>query len=517
MVTNVKNNKRKHEEIASSTDAVVKKDKKDKKDKKNKKEKSKSKHKKSRYNPEELENGSKSSKSSKSGSRIETLSPEVLQSLKNEPPYTFVNTMQVEHAVSKFVEMYKIIQELSPNLAAYQNLIKNKDNTELDLVPALSRYMLKLAAELKTLDILNKCQPLKAISEYEANFKDGDANPTLKGITQEDIDMLKNASKTIMNKDTEAASTGKPASNGNDSAHKKSSSSWPPPLPQIKDAAIRARVFTHKSLVKDKDFLSEQAKLNSHNEMLEFLGDAALYFAVTRIIYRRFPEFDDGQLTELRMQLVNNERLKTFSVAYGLSDKLRTSIKLMENEIYKQGKRKVEADIFEAYIGGLVEDNPTTYAQVIEEWLEILMNPTIDQLTKTSIKLQKPQAINLDAKRQLYSLIGYAALGLCYKVVKGKDQKDPIFIVECRVGDGTVLGVGRGKNVKMAGTNAAENVLANKELVAKYISQRAAIPRNVSMVSKNGTPPPKLDDKKKPAPADDKQIVMGKDGQFIMK
>ena len=75
------------------------------------------------------------------------------------------------------------------------------------------------------------------------------------------------------------------------------SSSWPPPIPEIKNPTIRARVFIHKSLVKNKNFLSENAKLSAHNEMLEFLGDAALYFAVTKIIYKKFPYFDDGQLT----------------------------------------------------------------------------------------------------------------------------------------------------------------------------------------------------------------------------
>lgn len=496
--------KRKIEEIdpSGSFEAGSKMHKKHKKDKKHKKEK---KHKKSKSNHELTE------------SDLTTLAAV----LKDEPKYTYVNILQIEHAATKFVEMYKKLIESSPSLGAYQNLVDNKANLDLDIIPALSRYMLKLGAELKTLDILNKDPILKAVQHYEELYDENNSKPLIPGNSQTEIDLLRkfiaeqSGDKTVNEKSVDNK-TSVEMSTINKTAI------WPPPIPQIKDAAIRARVFTHKSLVKNRNFLSEKAKLSSHNEMLEFLGDAALYFAVTKIIYKKFPYFDDGQLTELRMQLVNNERLKTFSIAYRLKESLKCGLNLLDDEGYRHGKRKIEADIFEAYIGGLVEDNPSNYAQVIEDWLEKLMDPTIQLLTRTSIKLKQPEKTNLDAKRQLYSLIGYAALGLNYKVVKSKTQYDPTFIVECRIGDGTVLGVGTGKNIKLAGSNAAENVLANKALVEEYASKRAAIPRSDSVVTRNAKskqneePANKTTGKFSPI-NNGKKIVIGKDGQASME
>lgn len=475
----------------------------------------------------------KKDKKSKKSKKIKTLEgklepveetidiAEVKNFLKDEPKYSYLNIIQIEHAATKFIEMYKKILDISPTLGSYQNLVKNKAKLDLDIVPSLSRYMLRLAAEVKTLYILKKDPVLQKLPNFEENFDpNNNDNPILPGILNNDVQLLINLLDEDDSQDV------KESSNVNKKEKvftKNESLSWPPPIPEIRNPTIRARVFTHKSLVKNKNFLSENAKLNSHNEMLEFLGDAALYFAVTRIIYKKFPYFDDGQLTELRIQLVNNERLKKFSLAYGLRDKLKCGPGLLNDDTYKHGKRKLEADVFEAYIGGLVEDNPTNYAELIENWLEKLMEPTIKELTATNIKLQSPETTNLNAKRQLYSLIGYAALGLSYRVIKRRTPDDPSFVVECRIADGTVLGIGRGKNVKIAGSKAAESVLANKALVEEYANKRAAIPRSQTIISLNKSNKvvnsPKDTGKNSVGltKSNDKQIVMGEAGELILK
>ncbi|CAL9738392.1 ribonuclease 3 [Monosporozyma servazzii] len=386
--------------------------------------------------------------------------------LKDEPAYTYLNVIQIESAVSKFVEMYKKIIAASPYLSSYQKLVEDKAKLKLDSVPALSRYMVKFAAELKTIDLLNKDPVLKKVETYETLFDENDINPIFPAISTDDVELLKKALEANVEKVEKSSQE----NTTNNIASIKRVSSWPPPIPEIKNAAIRARVFTHQSLVKNQNFLTEKDKLNSYNERLEFLGDAALYFAVTRIIYTEFPHFDEGQLTELRTQLVNNERLKKFSVAYGLKEELKCSNDLLSGAADTRRKRKMEADVFEAYIGGLVEDNPDNHGEVIENWLESLMNPTIQESITSIIRLQQPEITTPDTKDQL--LMGYATLGLCFKVVKDQTPTDPIIVVECLIADGTVLGVGKGTNVKMAGVNAAENVMANIPLIEEYADKK---------------------------------------------
>jgi ribonuclease-3 len=45
------------------------------------------------------------------------------------------------------------------------------------------------------------------------------------------------------------------------------------------------------------------------NEQLEFLGDAVLSFVVSQELFRRFPEYEEGELSKLRAHIVSARRL----------------------------------------------------------------------------------------------------------------------------------------------------------------------------------------------------------------
>lgn len=437
--------------------------KKDKKDKKNKKENT------SKKSKSECQN--KIPTDTEDAKTIESVElNKLVLALREESKDTTNRVIQIECAISKFVEMYKKIIATSPYLSSYQRLVENKAELDLDMVPALSRYMVKFAAELETLSLFDKRPVLKKLESYDTLSDVKDTNSNLPGIPTGAVETLKKVPEVEVKK-VNKSSQKKQTEQG---TSQRSVSSWPPPIPEIKDPAIRARVFTHRSLVNAQNLSTKMAKVNLHNEKLEFFGDAALYFAVTRIIYRQFPHLNEGQLTTLRTQLVNNKRLKLFSSAYGLKERLKCSDDFLKGATYAGSKNKIDADAFEAYIGGLVEDNPHNCGEVIENWLEALMNPTIQELTTSSIKLQQPEMTNPAAKTQLYSLIGYIGSGLCYRVVKRNKSTDRIVVVECIIGDGTVLGVGKGKTEKIASSNAAENVLANKPLVEEYVNKKLA-------------------------------------------
>ena len=46
-----------------------------------------------------------------------------------------------------------------------------------------------------------------------------------------------------------------------------------------------------------------------HNERLEFLGDAVLNLAVSNLLYERFADSDEGDLTRIRAHLVREDSL----------------------------------------------------------------------------------------------------------------------------------------------------------------------------------------------------------------
>ncbi|MBI5469239.1 MAG: ribonuclease III [Deltaproteobacteria bacterium] len=79
----------------------------------------------------------------------------------------------------------------------------------------------------------------------------------------------------------------------------------------LKDTGLLKKVFVHTS------FLNEKAgKGLESNERLEFLGDSILGSAISRMLFDRFPDADEGTLTSLRARLVNKKTLA--SIAAGL-------------------------------------------------------------------------------------------------------------------------------------------------------------------------------------------------------
>jgi ribonuclease-3 len=55
---------------------------------------------------------------------------------------------------------------------------------------------------------------------------------------------------------------------------------------------------------------------------LEFVGDAVLGLAVTELLYKRFPDRNEGELTRMRASLVSRQRMAALGVELGLDEYL---------------------------------------------------------------------------------------------------------------------------------------------------------------------------------------------------
>lgn len=94
------------------------------------------------------------------------------------------------------------------------------------------------------------------------------------------------------------------------------------------------------------------------NEQLEFLGDAVLGLVVTEHLYRTYPDLNEGDLTQLRAQLVSRKHLGRIARTLQLGEALR----LGKGEERNGGRRKaallsnaLEALIAAMYLDGGLE------------------------------------------------------------------------------------------------------------------------------------------------------------------
>jgi ribonuclease III len=80
---------------------------------------------------------------------------------------------------------------------------------------------------------------------------------------------------------------------------------------------FRSRIFleqalTHSSYAREVESQSAAGGapiVEADNEQMEFLGDAVLSFVVSQELFRRFPEYHEGELSKLRAHIVSARRL----------------------------------------------------------------------------------------------------------------------------------------------------------------------------------------------------------------
>lgn len=114
-----------------------------------------------------------------------------------------------------------------------------------------------------------------------------------------------------------------------------------------KDLLIQA--FCHRSYINENpDFYL------SHNERLEFLGDAVLELIITEYLYKKYPPKTEGELTNWRASLVNAKMLAEIAKNLNFNDFLLLS----RGEAKELGKARqyILANTFEAFIGAAYLD-----------------------------------------------------------------------------------------------------------------------------------------------------------------
>jgi ribonuclease III len=119
-------------------------------------------------------------------------------------------------------------------------------------------------------------------------------------------------------------------------------------LPKFKNKKLLEQAFIHRS------FLNETKEQLSSNERMEFLGDSIISFVVSKYLFAKYPNYNEGILTNLRSLLVNTKSLALLAKELGFGDLLKLS--RGEEESKGRQNQSLLADCFEAFIGALFID-----------------------------------------------------------------------------------------------------------------------------------------------------------------
>jgi len=104
---------------------------------------------------------------------------------------------------------------------------------------------------------------------------------------------------------------------------------------------------------------------NESNERLEYLGDAILGWIVADLVYRRFPDYPEGHLTDLRKGVVNAEALAATAAELGIGPCLLLG--RGEDAAGGRNKESILSDAFEALLAAVYLDGGVDEAAAIVE------------------------------------------------------------------------------------------------------------------------------------------------------
>ncbi len=211
------------------------------------------------------------------------------------------------------------------------------------------------------------------------------------------------------------------------------------------------RAVTHSS------YANETGAHNHHlrcNERLEFLGDAVLSLIASRYLFTRFPDYKEGELSQMRSRIVCESAL------CGFAKELDVGAFLMLGKGERKGggaqKPAILADAFEAILAAI-------YLDAGEDGLERVSGFLLPFLVR-AVDEQAGKAL-LDNKSLLYKFIQQdtheeSLNELEYRTVSasGPDHAK-VFEVELYLSS-NCIGRGKGTTIQQAEQEAAADALA---------------------------------------------------------
>lgn len=211
----------------------------------------------------------------------------------------------------------------------------------------------------------------------------------------------------------------------------------------FKDENLLVKALKHRSYV----YAEEGNDRLESNERLEFLGDAVLELLVSEYLFRRFANKNEGELTQMKSQLVSRKSLARQAESLGIGD----FVLLSEDEREAKGGQRpsILCDALEALIGAIYLDGGLEAARSI---------------VRRAVLADFYQIVHLDANSNFKSKL------LEYSQSKGQGQ--PHYWVHAEEGPdhakifsvavfitGQRMGRGQGRSKKEAQQMAAKDAL----------------------------------------------------------
>ncbi len=193
-----------------------------------------------------------------------------------------------------------------------------------------------------------------------------------------------------------------------------------------------------------RSYVAEHSEA-THNERMEFLGDAVLQLVITLYLYENHPELSEGEMAKVRAGLVNG--LELAEVAREVEIGSHLVLGRGEEASGGRDKESILADAMEAVIAAIYLDKGMEAAGrfILDRWAQRI-EARIAAPGKRDYKTRLQEELARDGKRPRYRVTD-----------EGPDH-NKVFTATVEV-EGEVAGQGTGRSKKEAEQNAAASAL----------------------------------------------------------
>ncbi|MBU2540075.1 ribonuclease III [Patescibacteria group bacterium] len=214
---------------------------------------------------------------------------------------------------------------------------------------------------------------------------------------------------------------------------------------KFKNKDLLTQAFVHRS------YLNENPDFNlSHNERLEFLGDAVIELVISQYLYHEYPSKPEGDLTNWRASLVNAKMLAQTAQELDLGEFLLLS----KGEAKEDGKAKqyILANTFESLMGAMYLDSGY---EVCDKFLKKHLIVKLPNIIENNLFKDSKSRFQEEAQER-------AGITPVYRVAKewGPDHSKS-FVVGVFLKDEPIA-EGEGSSKQEAEESAAKNALVKK-------------------------------------------------------
>lgn len=212
---------------------------------------------------------------------------------------------------------------------------------------------------------------------------------------------------------------------------------------KFKDIELLQTALTHSSYANEQSM-----KITDNNERLEFLGDAVVSLIVSQYLYKKYPNYPEGELTKIRAKVVCESSLAFIAKKINLGELLL----LGKGEEATGGRTResILGDASESLVGAIYTDSD--YETTKKILLDKFENDLVHAVARGSLFIDYKTDLQENLQKRKRSRIEYNV-----SKEEGPDH-NKVFHIDVLI-DNSVVGQGSGRNKKEAEQMAAKEAL----------------------------------------------------------